>query len=146
MVPERAVIGGDDVLDLVGEQARRVDLARDGRAEEQRHLAAVADRLVGEHPDPGHPETAGDEQQVLAARVHLERPPERAEHVHASPGRRWVNHSVPRPMTRKWIVMVPVAASTVFSENGRRRTMPGEVAGPDVDELAGPRPDRDYGA
>ena len=60
-----------------------------------------------------------------------------------SPGRRRVNHSVPRPMTRKWIVIVPVAASAVLSENGRRRTMPGEVPGPDMDELAGPRPDRE---
>ena len=41
-----------------------------------------------------------------------------------SPGRRWVNQSVPRPTVRKWIVMMPVAGSTVFSENGRRRMRP----------------------
>ena len=41
-----------------------------------------------------------------------------------SPGRSRVNQSVPRPMTRKWIVTMPVAASVVLSENGRRRTIP----------------------
>ena len=42
----------------------------------------------------------------------------------ASPGRSRVNHSVPRPMTRKWIVTMPVAASAVLIENGRRSTSP----------------------
>ena len=41
-----------------------------------------------------------------------------------SPGRSWVNQSVPRPMVRKWIVMMPVGGSTVLIENGRRRTRP----------------------
>ena len=81
VVAERAVVGRDDVLDLVGQQARRVDLARAGRPEQERHLAAVADRLVGEHPDAGHAQAAGDEQQVPAARVDLERSPERPEQV-----------------------------------------------------------------
>ena len=81
MVAERAVVGRDDVLDLVGQQARRVDLARARRTEQERDLATVADRLVGEHPDAGHAEPAGDEQQVAAARVHLERAAERPEQV-----------------------------------------------------------------
>ena len=59
---ERAVVGRHDVLDLIGQQARRIDLARARRAEQQRDLAAVADGLVGEHPDAGHAEATGDEQ------------------------------------------------------------------------------------
>ena len=62
-----------------------------------------------------------------------------------SPGRRRVNHSVPRPMTRKWIVMMPVAASVVLSENGPAQDHAREVAGPDVDELARPRAAREVG-
>ena len=81
VVAERAVIGRDDVLDLVGQQARRVDLARRRGPEQERHLAPVADRLVGEHPDAGHAQPARDEQQVPAARVDLERPAERPEQV-----------------------------------------------------------------
>ena len=122
---ERAVVGRHDVLDLVGQEAGRVDLARARRTEQQRHLAAVADRLVGEHPDAGHAEAAGHEQQVAAARVHLERPPEGARAGRSRrPARSLVNHSVPRPMTRKWIVMMPVATSAVLTENGRRNTIP----------------------
>ena len=46
-----------------------------------------------------------------------------------SPGRSRVNQSVPRPMTRKWMVTMPVAASAVFSENGRRRIIPEKSPG-----------------
>ena len=81
MVTEAAVVGRHDVLDLVGQEAGRIDLARRRRPEQEGDLATVADRLVGEHPHAGHPEPAGDEQQVPAARVHLERPAERPEEV-----------------------------------------------------------------
>ena len=78
---ERAVVGGHDVFDLVGEQRGRVHLARGSRPEQQRHLAPVTDRLVGEHPDAGHPQASRHEQKVAAPRIHLERSPERPEHV-----------------------------------------------------------------
>ena len=38
---------------------------------------------------------------------------------------------------------MPVAGSTVLSENGRRRTIPEKSPGPDVDELAGARTGRE---
>ena len=79
---ERAVVGRDDVLDLVGQQARRVDLGARRGPEQEDDLAAVADRLVGEHPDAGDPQPAGDQEQVPAARIDLERAAERPEHVH----------------------------------------------------------------
>ena len=60
-----------------------IDVARARAAEQQRDLPAVADRLVGERPHAGDPEAARDEQHVLRPRVHLERPPERPEHVDA---------------------------------------------------------------
>ena len=78
---DRAVVGRDDVLDLVRQQRRRIDVARVRRAEEERHLAAVADRLVGEGADAGHAQAAGDQQEVPRSRIDLERPAERAEHV-----------------------------------------------------------------
>ena len=50
-------------------------------AEQQRHLAPVTDRLVGEHPNSGHTQASRHEQEVAASRIHLERPPEWPEHV-----------------------------------------------------------------
>ena len=142
VVAERAVVGGHDVLDLVGQEARRVDLAGRRRPEEQGHLATGPDRLVGQHPDAGHPEAARDEQEVPAPRVDLERAPERPEQVDLVTG----------PQPRE-----PVRATSddpeVDRDDARRRIRrvererptqdhPGEIPGPDVDELAGPRADR----
>jgi hypothetical protein len=61
MVAERAIVRGDDVLHFVGQQARRVDVAGAQRPEQDRDLAAVADRLVGEHPDACHAQAPGDQ-------------------------------------------------------------------------------------
>ena len=102
-----------------------------------RHLTAVTDRLVGEHPDTGHPESAGDQQEVPAPRVHLERSPERSEEVDA----------ITRSETGE-----PFGATADDPEMDRddpgrgigrvdrewaAQHHPGEIAGPDVDELAG---------
>ena len=145
VVAHRAVVGRDDVLDLVGQQARRVDLARGWR----RRTAA----------SPGG--RRGSPRRRASGRPAMPRPPATSSRCRlrgstsngrpsgpsmstVSPGRSCVNHSVPRPMTRKWIVMMPGRRRrSVLSENGRRRTRPGEVAGPHVDELAGPRAARD---
>ena len=78
----RPVVGGDDVLDLVGQERRRIDVARRRGAEQQRDLAPVADRLVGEEPDarpsPGRRRSSS---RWRDRRIDLERPPERPEHV-----------------------------------------------------------------
>ena len=83
---ERPVVGRDDVLDLVGQQVRRVDLGRRRGPEQEDDLAPVADRLIGQHPDAGDPQPACDQQQVLAPRIDLERATERPEHVHGVAG------------------------------------------------------------
>ena len=83
LVPHRAVVRRDDVLDLVGKERRRVDVAGAGGPEQERHLASVADRLVGEAADAGDAEATGDQEQVLAPRIHLERAAQRTEHVDA---------------------------------------------------------------
>ena len=113
-----------------------IDLARRRRPEQERHLAPGPDRLVGQHPDAGHPEPARDQQQVPAARVDLERAPERPEQI----------DRVARPQSRE-----PVRATSddpeVDRDDARRgvrgvereratQDHPGEVAGPGMDELA----------
>ena len=114
-----------DVLDLVGQQRRRIDVAGRRRPEQQRDLAPVADRLVGERPDAGHPEAAGDEQQVPRSRVDLERPPERPEHVDRVAGPEAGEPLRPAPdrpeMDRD---RCRSTGSAVLIENGRRRTSP----------------------
>ena len=55
-MPDRAVVRRDDVLDLVGQERRRIDVARARAAEEERHLATVADRLIGEGANARDPE------------------------------------------------------------------------------------------
>ena len=145
VVAERAVVGRHDVLDLVGQQVRRIDLARAGRPEQQRHLATVADRLVGEHPDAGHAQAAGDEQQVAAARIDLERPAERAEQVD---GVAWTQPGEPLgPPADDPEVDRDDAGDRVGGVERERPAQdhPGVVPGPDVDELAGPRPVREVG-
>ena len=136
VVTETAVVGGDDVLDLVGEQARRIDLARRCRPEQQRDLAPVADRLVGQHPDPGHPEPARDEQQMATSRVHLERPAQRTEQVDRVPGAQPGEPVGPPPDHPE---MDRDDAGGGISRVDRERPPqdhPGEVPGPNVDELA----------
>jgi len=68
------------------QQAGGVDLARGGRPKEDRDLAVVAQGLVDEHAHAGDAEAAGDQQQVPAPGIDLERPAERPEHVHRVTG------------------------------------------------------------
>ena len=146
MVAERAVVGRDDVLDLVGEQRRRVDLARRRGPEQQRHLPAVADRLVGQHPDAGHPQATRDQQQVLAPRVDLERAPERPEQV--DPIARPQPREPFRPATDDPEVDRHDARGRIVGVERERAAQDhaGEVARPDVDELAGAGSDASSGA
>ena len=74
VVAERAVVGRDDVLDLVGQQARRVDLAC-ADAAPNRSVTWRPSRIASSASirTPAMPEAAGDQQQVAAARVDLER-------------------------------------------------------------------------
>jgi hypothetical protein len=138
VVPQRSVVSRDDVLDLVGQEGRRVDVARARGPEEERHLTAVTNGLVGEHPDARHAEPAGDQEQVARPRIDLERPSQRPEHV----------EPVARPQPRQ-----PLGAPADRPEmdcdrarggvRGVDRERPPEdeprqVARPDVDELAGP--------
>ena len=69
-----------------GRRLERIHLGRAGRPEQEDDLAPVADRLIGQHPDPGDAQAARDQQQVAAARIDLERPAERPEHVHRVAG------------------------------------------------------------
>ena len=73
VMPDGAVVGRDDVLDLVRQQRRGIDVSRARAAEQQRDLPAGPDGLVGQRPDAGDSEPARDEQDVLRPRVDLER-------------------------------------------------------------------------
>ena len=81
MMAERAVIGRNDVLDLIRQQEGRVHLARGGRPKEQDDLAARPDRLVGQHANSGHAQATGYQEKVAAPAVNLERTAKRPQHV-----------------------------------------------------------------
>ena len=124
-VADRAVVGRDDVLDLVRQERRRVDLA--GATPPRTGASPGGRRGSPRRPAPGRrPSRARPRSGAGGATADRPRTacPAGPSMSTASPGRRRVNQSVPRPIVRKWIVMTPVAGSTVLSENGRRRTSP----------------------
>jgi hypothetical protein len=122
VVAERAVVGGDDVLDLRRQQGARVDLGCPGGAEQERHAASGRQRLIGQGADAGHAQAAGDEQHVMRARI--DQGPAKGPRTRAAHPAARAIHSVPLPVIRKWMVMVPASAFTVLRLNGRRRTSP----------------------
>ena len=88
------------------------------------------------------PEPAGDQQQVPAARIHLERAPERPEQVDRVAGPQPGEPVGPPPDDPE---MDRDDAGGGIGRVDRERPAqhhPGEVAGPDVDELARPRTGR----
>ena len=139
-VADAPVVGGHDVLDLVGEERARVDLRCVAAAVQEHDLAPFAERLVGEQPHVGDAEAAGHEQQVPAAGVDLEPLAERPEHV--EPVARPHPCQPGRPPPDLPEVDRDRAGRRVGRVDGERTPQdePGPVAGSDVDELTGPDP------
>ncbi len=77
----RPVVRRDQVLHLVGEERRRIDLGCVAAPVQEDHLPALAQRLVHEQANVRDPQSSGHEQEVTAPRVHLEALPQRAQHV-----------------------------------------------------------------
>ena len=138
VVAHAAVVGRHDVLDLVGQERARVDLGCVTTPVEEHDLAPVAERLVGEEPDIGDPEAAGDQEQVPAARVHLEPLAQRPEHVEAVAGPHPGEPGGPAPDLPE--VDRDGARGGVRGVHGERTAQDEArpVARPDVDELARP--------
>jgi hypothetical protein len=124
VVAERPVVRGDDVLDFVGQQARRIDVAalcapnRITTCRPSRTASSASIRI------PGHAQAAGDQQQVRLRGSTSNGRPSGPSMSSRSPSRARVSHSVPRPTVRKMERDDPVAGSAVLIENGRRRTRP----------------------
>jgi hypothetical protein len=124
-VAKAAVVGRNHVFGFRWHQSRRVDVRGGHRAEQHEHLPTLGDGDVNERPHAGHAQAARDQQQVTSLGVDFERPSQWTEHLCAvAPGRMRASHSVPRPVTRKWIVTWPDCRLNVFRLNGRRSTRP----------------------
>ena len=137
--PTRPVVGRDDVLDLVGQQRRRVDLARVAAPNSSVTWRPSRIASSARSRTPAIPRPPAIEQQVAAPRSTSNGRPSGPSMSIVSPGRSRVNHSVPRPIVRKWIVIDAGRGVGGVDRERPAQDEPGVVAGPDVDELAGPR-------